>query len=103
MILLSRCLSILAKKEGWAHELDHIGGGIGRVVFSLVAWCLVGLGVAYLFGRFIHGVEASGSASDLPLPVVSYLRRVRRAAKTPSRATGQTKTRRDAAGERRPH
>jgi hypothetical protein len=71
-------------------------------VVVLVAWPLVGLGVAYLFGRFIHGVEVSESASDLPLPVVSYLRRVKRA-KTSSRATTQTKARREAASGRRSH
>jgi hypothetical protein len=73
------------------------------LVAVLVAWCLVGLGVAYLFGRFIHGVESTGNASDLPLPVVSYLRRVKRAAKMSSRATNQTKTRREAVGGRRSH
>jgi hypothetical protein len=70
------------------------------LVAVLVAWSLIGLGVAYLFGRFIHGVEGSG---HLPLPVVSYLRRVKRATKTSSRATNQTKTRREALGGRRPH
>lgn len=64
----------------------------------LVAWSLIGLGVAYLFGRFIHGVESSGSASDLPLSVVSYLRREKRGAKA-----SQTKTRREAIGGRRSH
>jgi hypothetical protein len=73
------------------------------LVTVLVAWCLVGLGVAYLFGRFIHGVENPGSASDLPLPVVSYLRRVKRGTKTSSRAASQTKTRREAIGGHRPH
>ena len=68
------------------------------LVAVLVTWCTVGLGVAYLFGRFIHGVESSGSVSDLPLPVVSYLRRVKRGAKA-----SQTKTRREAIGGRRPH
>src|SRR5256885_15675487 len=63
------------------------------LVAVLVTWCMIGLGVAYLFGRFIHGVESSGSVSDLPLPVVSYLRRVKRGAKA-----SQTKTRREAIG-----
>ena len=72
------------------------------VVAVLVAWSLVGLGVAYLFGRFIHGVEVSGSASDRPLPVLSYLRRVKRA-KTSSRATTHAKARREAAAGRRSH
>jgi hypothetical protein len=66
------------------------------LVAALFAWCLIGLGVAYLFGRFIHGVEGTTNADDLPLPVLSYLRRVKR-------ATNQTKTRREAAGGRRPH
>ena len=66
------------------------------VVAALFAWCLIGLGVAYLFGRFIHGVEGTTNADDLPLPVLSYLRRVKR-------ATNQTKTRREAVGGRRPH
>ncbi len=66
------------------------------LVAVLVAWCLVGLGVAYLFGRFIHGVEGTTNADDLPLPVLSYLRRVKR-------TTNQTKTRREAVGGRRPH
>ena len=96
MILLNRYLSVLSKKRGGLMSWITL-------VAVLVAWCLVGLGVAYLFGRFIHGVEASGSAGDLPLPVVTYLRRVRRAAKTPSRATGQTRTRREGIGGRRPH
>ena len=73
------------------------------LVAVLVAWCLVGLGVAYLFGRFIHSVETPGSADDLPLPVVSYLRRMKRATKASSRATNHTKTRREAVGGRRAH
>jgi hypothetical protein len=76
---------------------------ITLVVAVLVVWSLVGLGVAYLFGRFIHGVEGTGSARDLPVPVVSYLRRVKRATKTSSRATNQTKTRREAVDGHRSH
>jgi hypothetical protein len=68
------------------------------LVAVLVTWCLIGLGVAYLFGRFIHGVESSGGVGDFPLPVVSYLRRVKRGAKA-----SQTKTRREAVGGHRPH
>jgi len=68
----------------------------------LVAWSLVGLGVAYLFGRFIHGVEVSGSAIDRPLPMVSYLRHVKRP-RTSSRATAHAKARREASAGRRPH
>ena len=66
----------------------------------LVTWLLVGLGVAYFFGRFVRGAEEPGGSGDLAPPVVSYLRRVKRA-KTPSRATTQTKARRAAGGGRR--
>lgn len=51
----------------------------------LIVWPLVGLGAAYLFGRFTHGADIIGSADELAPPVVSYLRRVTRA-RTPSRA-----------------
>ncbi len=68
----------------------------------VVAWSLVGLGVAYLFGRFIHGAELAGNAGDLAPPVLSYLRRVKRA-KTSSRATTHAKARREAAAGRRSH
>ncbi len=72
-------------------------------VAVLVAWPVVGLGVAYLFGRFTHGAELAGNASDLAPPVLSYLRRVKRATRTSPRATNQTKTRREAVGARRSH
>jgi hypothetical protein len=67
-------------------------------VAVLVAWPLIGLGVAYLFGRFTHGVEASGRAGELAPPVLSYLRRARRV-----RTAHQTKARREATGGRRVH
>ena len=69
----------------------------------LVAWTLLGLGVAYLFGRFVHGVEASRDASEFAPRVVSYLRRVKRAMTSPraTNATARTKTRRVAGGRRR--
>ena len=66
------------------------------LVTVLVVWPLVGLGVAYLFGRFIHGAELSGNAGDLAPPVVSHLRHVKRA-KTSSHAT---RTRREVTGAR---
>jgi len=80
------------------------------LVAVLVAWSLVGLGVAYLFGRFIrgvevsgrHGVEVSGSGSDRSLSVVSDLRRVKHP-RTSSRATAHAKARREASAGRRPH
>jgi hypothetical protein len=64
----------------------------------LVVWLLVGLGVAYLFGRFIRGVETQDNAGDLIPPVVSYLRRTKRV-KTASRVRvpAQPKARRETA------
>jgi len=71
-------------------------------VALLVAWPLIGLGVAYLFGRFTHAVEASGRAGELAPQLLSYLHPARRV-KNPTRATTQSKGRRDAAGGRRAH
>jgi hypothetical protein len=65
-----------------------------------VAWALAGLGIAYVFGRFTHGAEIGGHAGDLAPPVLSYLRRVKRA--KPSARAAQ-KARREAAGARRSH
>lgn len=45
----------------------------------LVAWLVIGMAVAYLFGRFIRGVETTQSSGELIPPVVSYLRRNKRA------------------------
>jgi hypothetical protein len=66
-------------------------------VMVLVAWPVVGLGVAYLFGRFIRGVEVPHNAADLTPPVVSYLRRSKRT-RLPSRgrSANQTKARHSA-------
>ena len=75
---------------------------ITLVVAVLVTWFLVGLGMAYLFGRFIHGAEISGNAGDLAPPVLSYMRRTKRA-RTSSRATTQTKARPEATSTRRSH
>ena len=66
----------------------------------LVGWLLLGLAVAYLFGRFIRGAEGPDNAGDLAPPVVSYLRRTKRV-KTASRARvpaqAQPKARRESA------
>lgn len=67
-------------------------------VTVLLAWPLVGLGVAYLFGRVTHAAETPGG--ELAPPVLSYLRRIKRAA---PRAATETKARREAAGGRRLH
>jgi len=58
----------------------------------LIAWPLVGLGVAYLFGRFTHRGEVYGNPGQLSPQVVSYMRRAKRA----SRAAAPTKVRREA-------
>jgi len=68
----------------------------------LVIWPLVGLVVAYLFGRFTHRGEMYGNAGELSPPVVSYLRRARRARVAPLVAP-HAKPRRDVAGGRRIH
>lgn len=73
-------------------------------VAVLVMWPLVGLAVAYLFGRFTHRGEVYGNAAQLAPPVVSYLRRAK-SALAPSREAAQTKAkgRREVAGGRRVH
>jgi len=71
-------------------------------VVILVAWPLVGLAVAYLFGRFTHRGEVYGNVAQLLPPVVSYLRRAKRA-RVATRAVTQTKVRREATGGRRVH
>jgi hypothetical protein len=68
----------------------------------LIAWPLVGLAVAYLFGRFTQRGEVYGDAGELSPPVVSYLRRAKRA-RALSRAVTQAKLRREAAGGRSVH
>jgi hypothetical protein len=64
----------------------------------LCAWTVVGLGVAYLFGRLIRAVEGPEITADLIPAMVSYLRPKKRA-KTSSRvrATAPTKARRELA------
>jgi len=71
-------------------------------VAILIAWPLVGLAVAYLFGRFTHRGEAYGNAGELAPPVVSYLRRAKRT-KSSSRVAAQTKVRREGSTGRRLH
>jgi len=70
----------------------------------LVVWLLVGLGVAYLFGRFVQRVEISEDAGELAPPVVKYLRRVKRAkasSRATTHATTHAKARRVASSARR--
>jgi hypothetical protein len=71
-------------------------------VAILVAWPLVGLAVAYLFGGFTRRGEFEEGAAELLPPGVSDLRRARRA-RGASRAAAQTKVRREAMGGRRVH
>jgi hypothetical protein len=65
---------------------------------ALVGWLLAGVAVAYLFGRFIRGVETQDNAGDLVSPVVRYMRRTKRV-KTASRVRVpvQPKARRETA------
>ena len=67
----------------------------------LIAWPLVALSVAYLFGWCTREVESPENADGLVSPVVSYLRHKIRA-KTPARATSPTKARREGADRRLP-
>ena len=69
-------------------------------VAVLLMWPLVGLAVAYLFGRLTHRGEVYGDAGELAPPVVSYFRRAKRT-EAPSPAPVQAKGRRQAAGMRR--
>jgi hypothetical protein len=71
-------------------------------VAVLILWPLVGLSVAYLFGRFTHRGEIYGNAGQLSPSVLSYLRRAKRA-RVLSRAAAQTKARREGTGGRRVH
>ena len=68
-------------------------------VTVLVAWPLLGLGVAYLFGSFVRRSEGSEGADDLVFPKLSSVRSAR-GAKARQAAT-QIKTRRQAVGGRR--
>jgi len=72
-------------------------------VAILVAWPLVGLAVAYFFGRFTHRGELYGNAAELLPPVVSYLRRAKRSRVATRAVAGQTKVPREATGARRVH
>jgi hypothetical protein len=69
----------------------------------LVGWTLVGLGVAYLFGRFISGAEAPDDAGDLVPPVLSYLRREKRAKPSGMSEMTQAKGRGGVAGGHQVH
>jgi len=69
----------------------------------LVGWTLAGLGVAYLFGRFISGAEAPDDAGDLVPPVLSYLRREKRAKPSGMSEMTQAKGRGGVAGGHQVH
>jgi len=71
-------------------------------VTLLVMWPLVGLVVAYLFGRFTHRGEVYGNAGQLSPPVLSYLRRAKHD-RVSSRAAAQAKGRREASSGRSVH
>ena len=71
-------------------------------VALMITWFLVGLAAAYLFGRFTHRGEAYGDAGRLAPPVVSYLRRAKRA-KASSRPATHAKSPREASGGRSVH
>jgi hypothetical protein len=72
-------------------------------VAILIAWPLVGLVVACLFGRFTHQSEFEGSAAELLPPGVSYLRRAKRVRGASRSPLAQPKVRREATGGPRVH
>ena len=73
-------------------------------VAILVVWPTLGLVVAYLFGRYVRGVESREDAGELAPTVLSYMRRTKRTrTSTGARAANHPKTRREAAGGRRLH
>jgi hypothetical protein len=70
----------------------------------MIAWLLLGVGVAYLFGRFVQRVEISEDAGELAPPVVRYLRHAKRAkasSRAATHAATHTKARRVASNGRR--
>jgi len=69
-------------------------------VAILVAWPLIGLGVAYLFGRFTHRGEVYGNAGELAPPVITYMRRTKPIRLSPR---AHSKSRGEAASGRRVH
>lgn len=85
--------------QGLAHHMTWT-----TWVAVLLIWPVVGLGVAWLFGRLVRGIEVPGNASQLTPPEVSYLRRHKRTnASARARASAQTKARREATSGRRAH
>jgi len=49
------------------------------LTWVLIGWCVIALGVACLFGRFIRGIETPENADGMVRPEMSYLRHGRRA------------------------
>ena len=70
-------------------------------LIALLAWPAIGLVVAYLFGRFVRGVETPKDTERMAPPVVLYLRHTKRAKTSLStRATPHTRSRRQTGGQR---
>ena len=60
----------------------------------LLAWLAIGLGVAYMFGRFARGAEApdsAGSRSSLVVWFVRYIKRAEPPLQTPTFPHTQTR------------
>ena len=73
------------------------------LIAMLVAWPVLGLGIAYLFGSLIRGAEAPDDAGDLVPPVLSYLRRDKRAKPSGMSEMPQAKGRGGVAGGHQVH
>jgi len=67
------------------------------LAWVLIGWCLIGVGVAYLFGRFVREADTPENAIGLVPPVVSFLRRSKRA-KTVTRLRAAATSKRRASG-----
>jgi hypothetical protein len=65
------------------------------LLLALMGWCLVAVGVAYLFGRFIGSIDTQEDGEEAgPLIVRYYRRRSRGARAVPAlRAPARTKRR----------
>ena len=70
-------------------------------LIALLAWLAIGLGVAYLFGRFVEGAEALGKVAREPSAAMLRLHHARRT-KTSlrKRATAHPPLWRETAGRR---
>jgi hypothetical protein len=63
---------------------------ISLVLAVLMAWVVVGAGVAFLFGSFTRSSDMSEDVDELPGPVIKHLRPRKRTAQVGIRAATET-------------